>query len=205
MYRKIIIFIIPFFAAISLQAQTIYGAIAPDSIKKKCDAVIVSEIGKDNFDKHVKLIKSDAHTFNNVLKAYTLFYSFNFPNVQESHAVFTIEYKFDETGKGKVVKDAAFKNFTRLPGTIKKTGVKVISYSDAKKAALLSDTTLNKYSNQLYGEISTEYDETKKDYFFVWYFYYLGPCKNCKQEMYTTYSAYINAITGKPIAINGKK
>lgn len=199
MSRIIILFILSLSSVIQLKSQTIYGAIAPDSIKKKCDAVIVSEIGNDNFGKYVKLIKSDAHTKNNVLNAYTLFYSFNFPNVKESHVVFTLEYKLDDKGKGSIVKDVAFKNHTRLPLSIKKNGVKVISYADAKKAAVTCDTTLKKYSDKLYGEISTEYDSAKKDYFFVWYFYYLGPCKNCEAEMYTTHSAYIDAVSGKQV------
>ena len=188
---KLIIFSL--FLSLSNYAQTIYGAVAPDSIKKKCEQVIVSEIGQNAFNTNVKLIKSDAHTNNNVLNAYTLFYSFNFPNVKESHVVFTIEYKL---GKG-VIKDVAFKNHTRLPISIKKTGAKVLSYEDAKKAAITSDTILKKFSSSLYGEISTEYDTEKKDYYFIWHFYHLEPCKKCEAEMYTTQSAYINASNGK--------
>jgi hypothetical protein len=183
------------FLSISLShySQTIYGAVAPDSIKKKCEQIIVSEIGQSAFNTNVKFIKSDMHTNSNVMNAFTLFYSFNFPNVKESHVVFTIEYKF---GKG-VIKDAAFKNYTRLPGSIKKTGAKVVSYDDAKKTAIASDTILKKYASDLYGEISTDYDAAKKDYYFVWHFFHLEPCKNCEVEMYTTQSAYINASTGK--------
>lgn len=174
-------------------SQTIYGAVAPDSIKQKCEKVITDEIGTAAYKANVKFIKSDAHTKENVLNAFTLFYSFNFPNVKESHVVFTIEYKL---GKG-VIKDVAFKNYTRLPGSIKKSGVKVISFEDAKKVAINSDTILKKNSSNLYGEISTDYDAVKKDYYFVWHFYHLEPCKNCEAEMYTTQSAYINASTGK--------
>ena len=174
-------------------SQTIYGAVAPDSIKKKCEKVIIDEIGQNAFNTNVKLIKSDAHTNANVLKAYTLFYSFNFPNVKESHVVFTIEYKL---GKG-VIRDVAFKNHTRLPGSIKKKGAKVISFEDAKKVAINSDTILKRHNSELYGEISTDYDTEKKDYYFVWHFYHLEPCKKCEAEMYTTQSAYINASTGK--------
>lgn len=174
-------------------AQTIYGAVAPDSIKKKCEQIIISEIGQNAYTKNVKFIKSDAHTKDNVLNAFTLFYSFNFPNVKESHVVFTIEYKL---GKG-ILKDVAFKNHTRLPGSIKKTGAKVLSYEEAKKVAVTSDTILKKYSSSLYGEISTDYDTSKKDYYFVWHFYHLEPCKKCEAEMYSTQSAYINASTGK--------
>jgi hypothetical protein len=174
-------------------SQTIYGAVAPDSIKKKCQNTITEEIGAAAFANNVRLIKSDAHTAGNVIKAFTLFYSFNFPNVKESHVVFTIEYIL---GKG-VVKDGAFKNFTRLPGSIKKSGAKVISFQEARKAAINSDTLLKKHSDKLYGEISTDYDEAKKDYYFIWHFYNLEPCKKCEAEMYTTTSAYINASTGK--------
>jgi hypothetical protein len=176
-----------------LSAQTVYGAVAPDSIKKKCEQIIISEIGQNAYKTNVKFIKSDAHTKDNVLNGFTLFYSFNFPNVKESHVVFTIEYKL---GKG-VIKDIAFKNYTRLPGSIKKTGAKVLSYEEAKKTAIFSDTILKKHNNELYGEISTDYDAVKKDYYFVWHFYHLEPCKKCEAEMYTTQSAYINASTGK--------
>jgi hypothetical protein len=174
-------------------SQTIYGAVAPDSIKKKCQTVITEEIGATAFSNNVRFIKSDAHTKDNVINGFTLFYSFNFPNVKESHVVFTIEYIL---GKG-VIKDAAFKNYTRLPGSIKKSGAKVISLKDAKKTAIASDTLLKKHSDKLYGEISTNYDTEKKDYYFVWHFYHLEPCKKCEMEMYTTISAYINATTGK--------
>lgn len=183
------------FLAIGLKnySQTIYGAVAPDSIQKKCEQIIVNEIGQNAFTNNVKLIKSDAHTNNGLLNAYTLFYSFNFPNVKESHVVFTIEYKL---GKG-AMKDMAFKNFTRLPGSIKKTGAKVLSFDAAKKVAISSDTILKRHSDKLYGEISSDYDTEKKDYYFVWHFYHLEPCKKCEAEMYTTQSAYINASTGK--------
>ena len=174
-------------------SQTIYGAVAPDSIKTKCEQVITNEIGNAAYKTNVKFIKSDAHTKNNVLNAFTLFYSFNFPNIKESHVVFTIEYKL---GKG-VIKDVAFKNYTRLPVSIKKTGVKVIDFEEAKKVAVNSDTILKKNSSKLYGEISTDYDAAKKDYYFVWHFYHLEPCKKCEAEMYTTQSAYIDAGTGK--------
>ena len=90
-------------------SQTIYGAVAPDSIQKKCQQIITEEIGANAFSNNVRFIKSDAHTKDNVLNAFTLFYSFNFTNVKESHVVFTIEYKL---GKG-VIKDVAFKNHTR--------------------------------------------------------------------------------------------
>ncbi len=182
---------------ISLQnySQTIYGAVAPDSIKKKCDQIIINEIGQEAFTNNVRLIKSDAHTKENVLHAFTIFYSFNFPNVKESHVVFTIEYKL---GKG-VIKDAAFKNYTRLPASIKKDGGKVVSFQEAKKTAMKADTTLKKNSDKLYGEISTDYDTAKKDYYFIWHFYHLEPCKKCEAEMYHTTSAYINASTGKVI------
>lgn len=182
-------------------AQTIYGAMAPDSIRKKCEAVIISEVGKTAYDNNVKFIKSDGHTKEQVLNGFTLFYSFNFPNVKESHVIFTLEYKF---GKG-VVKDIAFKNYTRLPASIKKSGAKVISYNEAKNIALKADTTLKKFSDKLYGEISTEYDDTKKEYYFVWYFYYLEACKNCEAEMYTTHSVYVNASTGKVVNTSAKK
>lgn len=186
------------FLSLSLShfAQTIYGAVAPDSIQKKCEKVIINEIGQSAFNTNVKFIKSDMHTNNNVLNAFTLFYSFTFPNIKESHVVFTIEYKL---GKG-VIKDIAFKNYTRLPGSIKKTGAKVLSYEAAKKIAIASDTILKKHADKLYGEISTDYDEAKKDYYFVWHFYHLEPCKKCEAEMYTTQSAYINASTGKVLS-----
>ena len=174
-------------------SQTIYGAVAPDSIKKKCQAKITEEIGSLALSNNVRFIKSDMNAAGNFIKGFTLFYSFNFPNVKESHVVFTIEYVF---GKG-VVKDGAFKNFTRLPGSIKKSGAKVISYNDARKAAIQSDTLLKRHSDKLYGEISTDYDDAKKDYYFIWHFYSLEPCKKCEVEMYTTTSAYINASTGK--------
>jgi len=182
-------------------AQTIYGALAPDSVRKKCEAVIINEIGQNAYNNNVKFIKSDGHTKEKVLNGFTLFYSFNFPNVKESHVIFTLEYKF---GKG-VVKDIAFKNYTRLPASIKKNGAKVVSYEEAKKAALNADTTLKKFSDKLYGEISTEYDDTKKEYYFVWYFYYLEACKNCEAEMYTTHSVYVNATNGKVINTSAKK
>jgi len=181
------------FCSLENFSQTIYGAVAPDSIKKKCEKVITDEIGSAAYKTNVKFIKSDAHTKDNVLNAFTLFYSFNFTNVKESHVVFTIEYKL---GKG-VIKDVAFKNYTRLPASIKKSGVKVFGFEEAKKIAINSDTILKKNSSKLYGEISTDYDSEKKDYYFVWHFYHLEPCKKCEAEMYTTQSAYINASTGK--------
>lgn len=178
----------------SLFSQTTYEAVAPDSIKKKCDAVIISEIGNTAFANNVKYIKCDAFKDKGVNK-YTVFYSFTFPNVKESHVVFSLDYK---SGNG-VIKDGAFKNYTRLPASVKLNGAKVIPYADAKKTTMSSDTLFKNNQQNLFGEISTEYDEKKKDYFFVWYFYYIAPCKNCKDQMYSMKSLYIDAVTGKTI------
>lgn len=201
-YKLKIAFILIFLSGYCL-AQTIYGGVAPDSIKKKCEAVIISEIGNTVFKNNVKFIKSDAHTKEKVLNSYSLFYSFTFPNVNESHVVFTMEYQLNGNKSG-VVKDIAYKNYTRLPSGLKKNGAKIITYSDAKKTALAADTSLKKFENKLYGELSTEYDALKKDYYFVWYFYYLEPCKNCEAEMYTTHNVFIDASSGKVINA-GKK
>jgi hypothetical protein len=191
---KHIFLLIPALLSVRAYSQTFYGTVAPDSIRTKCDQVIVSEIGKTAFEKNVKLIKCDAFKGNGNDK-YTLFYSFKFPNVSESHVIFTLDYK---PGKG-VVKDAAFKNYTRLPASIKTKGAKIVEFSRAKNAALASDSVLMHNSSNVYGELSTEYSEKKKDYFFVWYFYSIVPCKNCTDKPFSMSSAYVDAATGKAI------
>ncbi len=178
----------------SLFAQTTYEAAVPDSIKKKCDAVVISEIGNTAFTNNVKYIKSDVFRTSGNTK-YTIFYSFTFPNVKESHVVFSLDYK---SGKG-VIRDAAFKNYTRLPSSVKLNGTKIINYADAKKTTMASDTVFKNNQQNLFGEISTEFDEKKKDYYFVWYFYYIAPCKNCKDQTYSLKSMYIDAVSGKTI------
>ncbi|HWY10755.1 MAG TPA: hypothetical protein VN026_05480 [Bacteroidia bacterium] len=178
----------------SLFAQTTYEAAVPDSIKKKCDAVIISEIGNTAFTNNVKYIKSDVFRTSGNTK-YTIFYSFSFPNVKESHVVFSLDYK---SGKG-VIRDAAFKNYTRLPNSVKLNGTKIISYGDAKKTTIESDSLFRTNQQSLYGELSTEYDEKKKDYYFVWYFYYIAQCKTCKDKPYSLKSMYIDAVSGKTI------
>lgn len=203
MNKTFIITFVSLLIKFSGYSQTIYGAIAPDSIHKKCRSVIISEIGEKAFNDYVRFIKSDAHTKDSILKSYTLFYSFGFPNINESHVVFSLNYKVDGNKSG-VIKDVAFKNHTRLPGSIKSKGVKVISYTEAKKTALAADTTLKKFQDKLYAEISTDYSASKKDYFFVWYFYYLEPCKNCEAEAFNAHSVYIDATTGKVLASTKK-
>jgi hypothetical protein len=116
--------------------------------------------------------------------------------VNESHVVFSLDYK---PGKG-VVKDAAFKNYTRLPKSIKTKGAKIVEFSRAKNAALASDSALMHNSTNVYGELSTEYDEKKKDYYFVWYFYSIVPCKDCTDKPFNMSSAYVDAATGKAIS-----
>src|ERR1041384_1582246 len=150
------LFILLSFVGSAAFSQTIYGTLAPDSVRKKCDDVIISEIGKTAFTNNVKFIKADIIKEGNNNK-YTVFYSFTFPNIRESHVVFSLDYK---PGKG-VVKDAAFKNYTRLPGSIKTKGAKIANYSIAKNAALVSDSVLMNNSQNVYGELSTEYDEKK--------------------------------------------
>ena len=134
---------------------------------------------------------------NSAEHKYTIFYSYTFPNVKESHVVFSLDYK---SGKG-VVKDGAFKNYTRLPASVKTKDAKVISFADAKKTALASDPSFSKDPQDLFGEISTEYDEKKKDYYFVWYFYHITPCVKCADQMYTLHSLYIDASSGKVIEV----
>ena len=192
------------FAGLSFSgfAQTTYGVTPPDSIKMKCDKVIISEIGKKAFDANIHYIKSDSQkgvypTGENWI-SYTLFYSFNFPNIKQSHVIFSLNYKKDLT-KSAVMKDIAFKNYTRLPESIKSKGTKAVSYEEAKKAAMEAEPVLKANPTKLYGEISTEYDEIKKEYVFVWYFYFMEPNKKSEAEQYTTYSVLIDAGTGKII------
>src|SRR4051812_47584355 len=89
-------------------AQTSYGVTVPDSVKKKCDAVIVSEIGNTASTDHVKYIKGDAqsgaYANGDKWKSYTVFYSFGFPNVKESHVVFSLDFKSDPK-RSEVVRD----------------------------------------------------------------------------------------------------
>ncbi|MGZ3883420.1 MAG: hypothetical protein ACXVPQ_08065 [Bacteroidia bacterium] len=179
----------------AIRSQTSYSIVVPDSIKKKCDEAVIRETGKAAFASSVKYIKSDVQK-TAAGENYTVFYAFVFPNVKESHVVFSVTCK-TEGRKAIVVKDAAFKNYTRLPGDIKAKGVKVIPYPEAKKIALANDSVLKKNQDKLFGEISTDYDDAKKDYFFVWYFYFLEPCKNCASEEYKTRSVYMDAVTGK--------
>ena len=186
-------------------SQTTYGVIPPADVKKSCDSVIISEIGKIAFENNVRYFKCDAGKgiYNNGegWTTYTLFYSFNFTDVKESHIIFSLIFKTDPYQSG-IMKDVAFKNYTRLPESIQKKGIKIIDYAEAQKIAMKADPVLGKNAAKLDGEISTEYDVKKKEYRFVWYFYYRDPCRNCEAEMYTVYSALINASTGKVITVN---
>ena len=198
---------LPILCLLGLQglSQVIYGSSLPLPVKKSCDSVVISEIGKAAFDANVHYIKCDnqSGTFTGGEKwnNYTVFYSFNFPNVKESHVIFSLVHRSTDKKIG-VVKDVAFKNYTRLPESIKKKGVKIISYEEAKKIAIGADEMLKKNATRLYAEISTEYDAAKKDYNFVWYFYHMEPVKNSEAESYTTYSVLINGETGKIISTN---
>jgi hypothetical protein len=188
--------------SVSLQSQILYGITVPDSIKKKCDEVIISEIGQPAFNASVKYIKCDMLKSLNS-DSYTVFYAFTFPNVRESHVIFSVNYKKD-LKQGGVVKDGAFKNYTRLPLSVKTKGSKVIPYAEAKKIAVNCDSIMKKNQDKLFGEISTDYNDKKKDYFFTWYFYYLEPCKGCPSEQYKTYSVYIDASSGKVLNSTAK-
>ncbi len=208
MHKILFLILVYFGIQFSGASQTTYGVAPPDTIRTKCDNVIISEIGKTAFENNVRFIKCDLQktTTNNKETgySYTLYYSFFFANVKESHVIFSLDYKFNAKQRG-VIKDGAFKNFTRLPESIKILGAKIISYNDAKKIAVAADTVLKRYQSKLYGEISTEYDEKKKEYEFVWLFYYMDQCKGCKTEMYTTYSVFVNAANGKVISVTNNK
>jgi hypothetical protein len=190
--KRIFLLLQCFFYFNAFSQQIVYATLAPDSVKKKCDEVVISEIGKNAFNNDVKFIKADLLKGGGNDK-YTIFYSFTFPNVKESHVVFSLDYK---PGKG-VVKDAAFKNYTRLPKSIKTKGVKIIDYNRAKNAAMAADSMIMHNSTNVYGELSTEYDEKKKDYYFVWYFYSIVPCKDCKDRPFSLSSVYIDATSGQ--------
>ncbi len=208
MNKTLFLILICFWIQATAVSQTSYGVAPPDTIRTKCDNIIISEIGKTAFENNVRFIKCDLQktTTNNKETgySYTLYYSFFFANVKESHVIFSLDYKFNAKQRG-VIKDGAFKNFTRLPESIKSKGAKIINYDEAKKLAVAADTVLKKYQSKLYGEISTEYDDAKKDYDFVWLFYYMDQCKNCKTEMYTTYSVFVNASSGKVISVTNNK
>jgi hypothetical protein len=202
MSSKNLILLILAFVSTVISAQTNYEITTPDSIQKMCQKAIISEIGKNAFNTSVKYIKSDLSTAKNIKGEkednYTVFYAFAFPNVKESHVVFSFNCIRDSKGT-RLVKDSAFKNFTRLPVSLKNKPVKILSYSNAKKLAADADPVMKVNQDKLFGDISTEYNEKTKDYYFVWHFYYMASCKDCGAEQFKIYSSSIDAVTGKVI------
>jgi hypothetical protein len=187
------------FSGIFLFSQTKYNIIPPDSILKKCEKAIISEIGKTAFSSSVRLIKCDLNSSGNSSN-YSVFYAFSFPEIKESHVIFTLNYLSDEKG-GRLVKDTALKNFTRLPFALKTKNVKAIPYFPAKRIAAESDSVMKANANKLYGELSTDWDAKRKDYYFTWHFYLMEPCKNCSSEQIKIYSAAVDAVSGKLIPV----
>lgn len=185
--------------ALPLLSQTQYGINPPDSIKQACEKAIVSEIGRTAYSSSVKLIKCDMHK-EGKLNNYTCFYMFAFPNVNESHVIFSMNCQAD--GKEiKLVKDTALKNLTRLPSSLKTRPPKVIAYSSAKKLACEHNTVMKANADKIYGELSTEYNAKLKDYHFVWHFYYMEDCKDCpSSSQLKIHSADIDAVSGKVVS-----
>jgi hypothetical protein len=207
MSLKNLILILTSFISTVLSAQTNYEIATPDSIQRMCQKAIISEIGKNAFSTSVKYIKSDLNTGKNAkgekLENYTLFYAFAFPNVKESHVVFSFNCVRDANGT-RLVKDSAFRNFTRLPASLKNKPPKVLNYQSAKKLAADADPVMKANQDKLFGDISTEYNEKNGDYHFVWHFYYMAPCKDCGAEQFKIYSSSIDAATGKVIPARAK-
>jgi hypothetical protein len=195
-FRRILSLVFAF-AGISLFSQTKYGIIAPDSVLKKCEKAIISDIGKTAYLRSVRLIKCDLNSNGNSSN-YSVFYAFKFPEITESHVIFTLNYISDEKG-ARLVRDTALKNFTRLPSALKTKNIKAMGYFDARKIASDSDPVMSANANKLYGELSTDYDPKRKDYYFTWHFYLMEPCKNCGSEQIRIYSAAVDAVSGKLI------
>jgi hypothetical protein len=199
--RSFIAIAIVFFTK-SLVSQTNYGiSVVPDTILKVCQNVITKEIGKKAFNSSVKYIKSDLNTTKNangVTENYTVFYYYTFPNIKESHVVFSFNC-YKNQNQIRIVKDSAFKNFTRLPLALKSKPLKVIGFNESRTIAAKTDPAMKANEDKLFGELSTDYDDKVKDYFFVWRFYYMAPCKDCAAGQFTIHSASLDAVSGKVI------
>jgi len=183
-------------------AQAKWGVKVPTEIKKACDSLIVNELGKKAFDKQVHYFKCDENTghYNDGKKwtSYELHYTFNFPEIKEAHINFSIIYKKDATG-GKFINDPSFKNYTRLPESLKKKEIQLLTWSQALDISIKSDSLFLKNKQKLRGELFTEFSKNANEYVFYWNFFYYEPCRDCEMETVIPYSVALDALSGKVI------
>lgn len=127
----------------------------PDSVKKRCDDLIISEVGKDIYELCVLYKKSlvNKRTFGNgeVRSDYTITYSFRFPQVHEASFNFGFVYT-EWAGKERLVSSAFLRNNqTDLPPCLKKSGLKILNYQLVKTVALNQNPEMKKHCDEVKG------------------------------------------------------
>ncbi len=169
-----------FSASVGYSQKNTTEIAVPDSIKKICDKLFVSEIGKAQFLTCVKFKKSSGAkiTFGNNEKRldFKLDYVFSYPTVKEAAVPLTFIYSVFN-GKGKV-QSGSFLRFgkTDLPPNTKTDGLKIINYKAALAIALETDSIMKKHINKVEGKFVLYYDS------FCWHFGYSYPDPNPKSE-----------------------
>ena len=170
----------------------------PDSLKKMCDKLFISEIGKTQFFTCIKFKKSSGtksiFADNKERKDFKLDYTFCYPSVVEACVDLTFIYSV-YSGKGQLQSGSFLRiNKSDLPAGTNTNGIKVINYKTAETIALNTDSILKKNMNKVEGKFVLYYDA------FYWHFSFSYPDPNPKSESdekYIQHIVVINPFSGK--------
>ncbi len=178
------------------QSNTI-SIIPPDSIKKICNKLLISELGEKMFHVCVKFEKQSGikriYTGNAERLEYKLEYKFSFPSVKEATVAVSFLYSV-YLGKGHLQSELFLrKDKTDLPANTKNKGLKIIGFNKALEIALSTDTMLLNNKTKVHGAFLLRQDS------FYWYFSYGYPSSypNGDAEKFIEHNVYIEPYNGK--------
>lgn len=207
---KILTSLLTFFCFFTANAQNEKAwNYIPQEIKNYSDSIIISEIGKTAFLKHIKF--NSANSFKKAMNSskkidhYEMRYDFIFEEAKEKPYRFQLDC-FVEESKLSCRKEIVYGRYTTLPLTLQKKPLKIITQSDAMKIAIKADTTLKKnpelisiiYPQQV--RYFKKSEKNSQETFFIWDLYWT---KEVGEEARWTVSHHIiiDAVNGDVVRI----
>jgi hypothetical protein len=198
-YRFFIVLIFLSVSAVLIAQPDEKEVTIPDSIKKRCDNLIIADIGKDLFEQCVTYQKCllKQRTFENgqARSDYTISYMFQFPKVKEASFSFGFVYT-NWNGKERLVSSAFLRNNkTDFPAGFKNSGSKIVNYEIVKMVAMNQFPEMKKNPDKVLGSLVLMQDSLR------WHFYASLPQYPVGDgESYTNFKVYIDPYSGAVIA-----
>ena len=170
----------------------------PDSIRKMCDRLILSEVGEEIFRACVRfdtcVLKTKVFENQEIRKDYLMNYLFEYPKEKKASVRFSMNYTVSAK-KNHLHSEAFYRtDKTDLPANVKINGVNILSYGEILNLSLTSDSILRKNEKNVSGIFILAQRS------FLWHLSF-RTLKTSDQiddaEMSSTYNVIVNPYSGK--------